>query len=161
MVDRSALPCWDLKRIVRATMVAMANEANRRNRSALPLQRTIRSALPSQMPTSRSRRHSKLQNVVMLSLQAIQAPDLDGDDEAIKDVTMYVTMPIACMKQSLWWEGFELFVPAKHPTLYKEYVMCTKCSNLGNNTDSGIVKVGPNQSTSNLWSHTRYHHPEE
>ena len=39
--------------------------------------------------------------------------------------------------------------------------MCTKSSNLGNNTDAGIVKVGPNQSTSNLQSHTRYHHPKE
>ena len=39
--------------------------------------------------------------------------------------------------------------------------MCTKCSNLDNNTDARIVKVGPNQSTSNLRSHTRYHHPEE
>ena len=39
--------------------------------------------------------------------------------------------------------------------------MCTKCSNLGNNTDAGIVKVGPNQSTSNLQSHSRHHHPKE
>jgi hypothetical protein len=36
-------------------------------------------------------RHSKLQNVVDLSLQATQAPDSDGDDEAIKDVTTYLT----------------------------------------------------------------------
>ena len=39
--------------------------------------------------------------------------------------------------------------------------MCKKCSNLSNNTDAGIVKVGLNQSTSNLCSHTRHCHPEE
>jgi len=107
-------------------------------------------------------RNASLQNnVVELSLQATQAPDSDGDDEAIKDVTTYFTMPITCSKQSLWWEGFELFVPTKHPGLYKEYVMCKKCPNPSKSTDAGIVKVGVFQSTSNLRSHTRHHHPEE
>ena len=129
-------------------MVVMANKANRaikKNHQKCP---AISDAdLKKQVNQVR---HSKLQNVVDLSLQATQAQGLDGDDEAIKDVTTYFTMPIACTKQSWWWEGFELFVPAKHPTLYKEYVICTKCSNHSNNTDSGIVKVGPNQSTNNL-----------
>jgi hypothetical protein len=106
-------------------------------------------------------RHCSLQNVVDLSLQDTQAPDSDGDDEAIKDVTTYFTMPISCSKQSLWWEGFDLFVPTKHPGLYKEYVMCKKCPTPAKSTDAGIVKVGVNQSTSNLRSHTRHHHPEE
>ena len=53
-------------------------------------------------------RHCSLQNVVDLSLQDTQAPDSDGDDEAIKDVTTYFTMPISCSKQSLWWEGFDM-----------------------------------------------------
>ena len=105
--------------------------------------------------------HSSLQNVVDLSLQATQAPDSDGDDEVIKDVTTYFTMPVTCSKQSLWWEGFELFVHTKYPGLYKEYVMCKKCPNPAKSTDAGIVKVGLNQSTSNLQSHTRYHHPKE
>lgn len=95
-------------------------------------------------------RHCSLQNVVDLSLQDTQAPDSDGDDEAIKDVTTYFTMPISCSKQSLWWEGFDLFVPTKHPGLYKEYVMCKKCPTPAKSTDAGIVKVGVNQSTSNL-----------
>jgi len=97
-------------------------------------------------------RHGSQQNVVDLSLKATQAPDSDSDDEAIKDVTVttYFTMPITCAKQSLWWEGFELFVPNKHPGLYKEYVMCKKCPKPSKSTDAGIVKVGLSQSTSNL-----------
>ena len=48
-------------------------------------------------------RNASLQNnVVDLSLHATQAQDSDGDDEAIKDVTTYFTMPITCSKQSLW-----------------------------------------------------------
>ncbi len=39
--------------------------------------------------------------------------------------------------------------------------MCKECSNLYNRTDAGIVKVGVNQSTINLWAHKRHCHPEE
>ena len=39
--------------------------------------------------------------------------------------------------------------------------MCKKCPNPANVTDAGIVKIGLNQSTSNLQSHTRHHHPED
>ena len=53
---------------------------------------------------NRVRNASLQNNVVDLSLQATQAPDSDGDNEAIKDVTTYFTMPITCSKQSLWWE---------------------------------------------------------
>ena len=65
-------------------------------------------------------RDSSLQNVVDSSLQATQAPDSYGDKEVIKELTKYFTMPVTCTKQSLWWERCELFVPVKHPKLYKE-----------------------------------------
>jgi hypothetical protein len=86
-------------------------------------------------------RDGSLQNVVDSSFQATQAPDFDGANEVIKEVTKYFTMPLTCTKSSLWWEGFELFVPVKHPTLYKEHVMCKESSNFRNNPDAGIVKV--------------------
>jgi hypothetical protein len=107
-------------------------------------------------------RDGSLQNVVYSSLQAAQAPDFDGANKVIKEVTKYFTMPVSCTKGSLCWEGFELFVPVKHPTLYKEHIMCKECSNFGNNPDAGIVKVGVNQSTSNLQAHKKHPcHPEE
>ena len=68
-------------------------------------------------------------------------------------------MIVTYKKSSPWWEGFELFIPVKHPTLYKEYVMCKECSTFCKNPDAGIVKVGVSQSTSNLWAHKRHHHP--
>jgi hypothetical protein len=49
-------------------------------------------------------------------LQATQVTDLDHKDKD-KDndktfaVTKYFTMPVSGKKQSLWWEGFELFCP--------------------------------------------------
>jgi hypothetical protein len=106
-------------------------------------------------------RDGSLQNVVDSTLQATQAPDFDGANKVIKEVTKYFTMPITCTKSSLWWEGFKLFVPVTHPTLYKEHVMCKECSNFCNNPDAGIVKVGVNQSTSNLRAHKRHCHLEE
>jgi hypothetical protein len=39
--------------------------------------------------------------------------------------------------------------------------MCKECSNFRNNPDAGIVKVGVNQSTSNLRAYNRHRHPEE
>ena len=62
-------------------------------------------------------------------------------------------MPVSHGKSSPWWEGFELFIPMKHPTLFKEHVLCKGCSQ--------IVKVGESQSTSYLWSHKKHHHPAE
>jgi hypothetical protein len=47
-------------------------------------------------------RDGNLQNVVDPSLQATQAPDFDGANEVIKEVTKYFTMPITCTKSSLW-----------------------------------------------------------
>jgi hypothetical protein len=49
----------------------------------------------------------------------------------------------------------------KHPTLYKEHVLCKECSTFKNNPDAGIVKVGASQSTSNLRSHKKHHHSAE
>jgi hypothetical protein len=68
---------------------------------------------------------------------------------------MNVTFKIS----SVWWEGFELFIPVKHPTLYKEYVLYKECSTFCKNPDAGVIKVGLSQSTSNLWAHKRHHHP--
>jgi hypothetical protein len=62
-------------------------------------------------------------------------------------------------KKTPWWEGFELFISVKHPTLYKKYVLCKECSTFRKNPDAGIVKVGVSQSTSNLWAHMHPHHP--
>jgi hypothetical protein len=82
-----------------------------------------------------------------------QSPDFDNNDgttKVINEVTKYFTMNITYKKSSPWWEGFELFIPVKHPTLYKEYVLCKECSTFRKNLDAGIVKVGVSQSTSNL-----------
>jgi hypothetical protein len=68
-------------------------------------------------------------------------------------------MNVTHKKSSPWWEGFELFIPVKHPTLYKEYVLCKGCSTFRKNSDARIVKVGVSQSTIYLWSHKRHHHP--
>jgi hypothetical protein len=45
--------------------------------------------------------------------------------------------------------------------LYKEHVLCKECSTFCNNPDAGIVKIGVSQSTSNLRSHKKHHHPAE
>ena len=107
-------------------------------------------------------RDASLQNVVDLSLQATQAPDLssnDNSDEDVIEVTKYFTMDVTLKRSSPWWEGFEQFIPSKHPTLYKECVLCKECSTFHKNSDKGIVKVGWSQSTSNLRAHKRHHHP--
>jgi hypothetical protein len=85
-----------------------------------------------------------------------------GANQEIKEVTKkYFTMPVSYGKNSPWWEGFEHFIPAKHPTLYKEHVLCKECSTFCNNPDAGIVKIGVSQSTSNLWSHRKHNHLAE
>jgi hypothetical protein len=109
-------------------------------------------------------RDASLQNVVDSSLQATQAPDLSSNDSSNEDgieVTKYFTMNVTSKRSSPWWEGFEKFIPSKHPTLYKEYVLCKECSTFNKNSDKGIVKVGWSQSTSNLRAHKRHHHPAE
>ncbi len=109
-------------------------------------------------------RDFSLQNVVDSSLQATHAPDFDNNDDAnkvINEVTKYFTMNVIFKKSSVWWEGFELFIPVKHPTLYKEYILCKECSTFHKNPDARIIKVGLSQSTSNLWAHKRHHHPAE
>ncbi len=77
-------------------------------------------------------RDVSLQNVVDSSLQAsTEAPDFDNNDganEVINQVTKYFTMNIMLNKTSAWWEGFESFIPVKHSTLYKEYVLSKECS---------------------------------
>jgi hypothetical protein len=68
-----------------------------------------------------------------------------------KKVTKYFTTPILGKKSSLWWwwEGFEQFLPSKHPKLFSKYVMCSVCSKM-ENSELEIVKIGISQSTSNL-----------
>ncbi len=83
-------------------------------------------------------RDASLQNVVDSSLQATQAPDLginDSSDKDVTEVTNYFTMDITLKRSSPWWEGFEQFIPIKHPTLYKEYVLCKECSTFHKNSD--------------------------
>jgi hypothetical protein len=79
----------------------------------------------------------------------------DDSNEEVQEVTKYFTMPVSYGKSSPWWEGFELFVPVKHPILEQEHVMCKECSTFKNNPDAGIVKIGLSQSTSNLRSHKK------
>jgi hypothetical protein len=69
------------------------------------------------------------ENIVDSSLQATQAEDVlvnkDGaNGEMTHQETKYFTIPVTCNKNFAWWEGFELFNPQKHPTLYKDNVMC-------------------------------------
>ncbi len=81
----------------------------------------------------------------------LQAATIDkkGDTEEMsKKVTKYFTKPVLGNKSSIWWEGFEQFLPSKHPKLLCKYVMCLLCSKLGNNPESGILKIGFSQSTS-------------
>jgi hypothetical protein len=85
----------------------------------------------------------------------------DDDNKEVEEATKYITLPISCGKNSPWWVGFELFNPLKHPTLYKEHVICKECSTFKNNPDAGIIKIGISQSTSNLSSHKKHHHPTE
>jgi hypothetical protein len=94
-------------------------------------------------------------------LQSTQMTDLNHDDnvETIK-VSKYFTMSVSGKRQSLWWDGFELFVPSKHPNLYSEHVMCLACSKSCSPT-LAIVKIGVSQSTSNLRAHKKAHHSEE
>ena len=101
-------------------------------------------------------------NVVDSSLQATQAPDLGSNDCSDKDiieVTNYFTMDVISKRSSPWWEGFVQFIPIKHPTLYKEYVLCKECSTFHKKSNKGIVKVGLSQSASNLRAHKKHHHP--
>jgi hypothetical protein len=87
-------------------------------------------------------RDASLQNVVDSSLQATHAPDLGSNDSSNKDVievTNYFTMDVTLKRSSLWWEGFEQFIPHKHLTLYKESVLCKECSIFHKNSDKGIV----------------------
>ncbi len=105
-------------------------------------------------------------NIVDSSLRLTQLLDTDNDNkddanEEVKEGTKYFTMPVPCGKSSPWWEGFELFIPVKHPMLYKDHVLCKECSTFKNNPDAGIVKVGVSQSTSNLRSHKKHHHSTE
>ncbi len=86
--------------------------------------------------------------------------DKEGDDDKMLKVTKYFTMSVSGKKQSLWWEGFELFVPSKHPNLYSEHVMCLECSK-SCSPMLAIVKIGYSQSTSNLQAHKKSHHSEE
>jgi len=69
-------------------------------------------------------RDVSLKNVVDSSLQATatQAPNEDSNDGAneVINVTKYLTMNVTVKKVSAWWEGFKLFVPSKHPSLFKE-----------------------------------------
>jgi hypothetical protein len=100
-------------------------------------------------------------NIVDSSSRLTNNDNEDDDNEEVKEVTKYITLPISCGKNSPWWVGFELFNPVKHPTLYKEHVMCKECSTFKNNQDAGIIKIGISQSTSNLRSHKKHHHPAE
>jgi hypothetical protein len=75
--------------------------------------------------------------------------DKEGNDDETLKVTKYFTMSVSGKKQSLWWKGFEVFVPSKHPNLYSEHVMCLACSK-SRSPSSAIVKIGSSQSTSNL-----------
>ena len=70
-------------------------------------------------------------------------------------------MDVMSKRSSPWWEGFVQFIPIKHPTLYKEYVLCKECSTFHKKSNKGIVKVGMSQSTSNLRAHKKHHHPAE
>jgi hypothetical protein len=79
-------------------------------------------------------------------LQATQMTDLDHkdkeeDNDKTLAVTKYFTMPVSGKKQSLWWEGFELFDPSQHPNLYSEHIMCLACSKSCSPT-LAIVKIG-------------------
>jgi hypothetical protein len=110
-------------------------------------------------------RNASLQNnVVDSSLQGTQAPDLgsnDCSDEDVIEVMTYFTMDVMSKRSSPWWEGFVQFIPIKHPTLYKEYILCKECSDFHKKANKGIVKVGLSQSTSNLRAHKKHHHPAE
>jgi hypothetical protein len=71
--------------------------------------------------------------------------DKEEDDDKTLAVTKYFTMPVSGKKQSLWWEGFELFVPSQHPNLYSEHVMCLACSK-SRSLMLAIVKIGSSHS---------------
>jgi len=45
----------------------------------------------------------------------------DSSDKDVIEVTKYFIMDVTLKRSSPWWEGFEQFIPSKHPTLYKEY----------------------------------------
>ena len=49
------------------------------------------------------------------------------------------------------------FVPSFHPDLFKGHVVCDECMTKGK-PKQGIVKIGKDQSTSNLKSHIKRHH---
>jgi hypothetical protein len=82
------------------------------------------------------------------------------DNETKKVTKEYFTMPVLGKKSSVWWEGFTQFIPSKLPKLFTEYVMCLSCSKLAN-PESGLVKIGIFQSTSNLRAHKKFNHPKE
>ncbi len=78
-----------------------------------------------------------------------------------KEPSTSLFLYLAGRVSSPWWEGFELFIPVKHPNLFEEHVMCLECSTFRNNPDAGIVKIGISQLTSNLRSHKKHHHSAE
>jgi uracil phosphoribosyltransferase len=100
-------------------------------------------------------------NIVDSSSRLTTNDNEDDDNEEVEERTKYITLPVSCGKNSPWWVGFELFNPVKHPTLYKAHVMCKECSTFKNNPNAGIIKIGTSQSTSNLRSHKKHHHPAE
>jgi hypothetical protein len=82
------------------------------------------------------------------------------EDNESKKAIKYFSMPVLGNKSSKWWEGFEQLVPSKHPKLFTEYVLCVSCLKSAN-PESGLVKIGICQSTSNLRAHKKFNHPEE
>ena len=72
-----------------------------------------------------------------------------NEDNESKKAIKYFSMPVLGNKSSKWWEGFEQLVPSKHPKLFTEYVLCVSCLKSAN-PESGLVKIGISQSTSNL-----------
>jgi hypothetical protein len=80
-------------------------------------------------------------NIVDSSLRLTQLLDTNNNNEddankEVKEGTKYFTMPVPCGKSFPWWEGFELFIPVKHPTLYNEHVLCKEWSTFKNNPDA-------------------------
>ena len=82
------------------------------------------------------------------------------EDNESKKAIKYFSMPVLGNKSSKWWEGFEQLVPSKHPKLFTEYVLCVSCLKSAN-PESGLVKIGICQSTSNHRAHKKFNHPEE
>ena len=141
-----------------------SKQKKQRKLPAISKKRPAISDVDLEKQLNRVRNASLQNNVVDSSLQVTQAPDLgsnDCSDEDVIEVMNYFTMDVDSKRSSPWWEGFVQFIPIKHPTLYKEYVLCKECSTSHKKSNKGIVKVGWSQSTSNLKAHKKYHHPAE